>query len=392
MRACHVLILLVSFLLGGCWDRNEVNDLAIVLGAAIDVTEENKIELTVQVLVTKSSSSGGMMSTGSNISTSEMTMVRVGNGINLSDAMSKIQTKVSRRLFWGHCKVYIFGEKAARRGISSEVDFLMRHPEPRMQAVIFVSKGPAREILEVRGQLLERSTVESLRELVYQHRELEMTVVDVRNRLREYTHAMVIPYLNQGSEWRQPDPRKENNPVIGLAVFRQDRMIGTLSMDEKEGMMWLVNKQATPFITAKNLDHELGSITIQPLTNHVRLIPHVKQGTLQMQVSVVIEGLLLENNSTLNPVDLNDLRAMEEILQEHVKNQLQATMKALQKKWRADAVGFGLALYRIDPKEWRKRKSNWEENFAKIDVRYKVELSIRRPGISKESAKKTGEG
>ncbi|MEH6996427.1 Ger(x)C family spore germination protein, partial [Neobacillus drentensis] len=43
----------------GCWDRTEVNDLAIVTAAAIDKKENNQIELSLQLFIPKSLSMGG---------------------------------------------------------------------------------------------------------------------------------------------------------------------------------------------------------------------------------------------------------------------------------------------------------------------------------------------
>ena len=46
-------------LVSGCWDRVEINDLAIVTAAAIEKKEDNQIELSIQVFIPKSLSSGG---------------------------------------------------------------------------------------------------------------------------------------------------------------------------------------------------------------------------------------------------------------------------------------------------------------------------------------------
>ena len=48
----YLLLLCQSPLLSGCWDRVEVNDLAIVTAAVIDKKDDNQIELSNQILVT----------------------------------------------------------------------------------------------------------------------------------------------------------------------------------------------------------------------------------------------------------------------------------------------------------------------------------------------------
>ena len=46
-------------LLSGCWDRVEVDKLSIVTAAAIDKTDNNQIELSIQVFIPKTFTSGG---------------------------------------------------------------------------------------------------------------------------------------------------------------------------------------------------------------------------------------------------------------------------------------------------------------------------------------------
>ncbi|HWO96477.1 MAG TPA: Ger(x)C family spore germination protein, partial [Bacillus sp. (in: firmicutes)] len=129
------------FLVSGCWDRVELNDLAIVTAAAIDKKGENEIELSIQVFIPKTLSSGGGQGGGGGSGGGTMTLVTSKKGANLADALSKLQSEIPRKVFWGQCKVFIFGEKLAKEGIQEQMDFLLRHPQPRERAYMFVSEG-----------------------------------------------------------------------------------------------------------------------------------------------------------------------------------------------------------------------------------------------------------
>ena len=146
------LFLVFSFslpLVSGCWDRVEINDLAIVTAAAIEKKENDQIELSIQVFVPKSLSSGGGQ--GGAGGGSKITYTASETGKNIADALSKIQGKFPREIFWGQCKVFIFGEKVAKEGIQEQMDFLLRHPEPRGRAYVYISEGKAKPILEIRA-------------------------------------------------------------------------------------------------------------------------------------------------------------------------------------------------------------------------------------------------
>ena len=62
-RPCKILgswfLFLHILLLSGCWDRSEVNQLAMVTAIGIDQKEEHRIELSVQVIVPRAIMGGG---------------------------------------------------------------------------------------------------------------------------------------------------------------------------------------------------------------------------------------------------------------------------------------------------------------------------------------------
>lgn len=127
-------------LLTGCWDRKEVNDMALVLGAAIDKAGDKHIELTIQTLQPRNVSSDRQGS-----GSGPIISVRSAVGENLADAASKLQTKISRQIFWGHCKVFIIGKTLAKRGkLNQEIDFycVIRNPVRMLTCLSVMKKQP----------------------------------------------------------------------------------------------------------------------------------------------------------------------------------------------------------------------------------------------------------
>lgn len=60
MRGCRVMIMLLllsSILLSGCWDRTEINDLAIVLATGVDY-KDGQAQLTAQIFIPRKGSGG----------------------------------------------------------------------------------------------------------------------------------------------------------------------------------------------------------------------------------------------------------------------------------------------------------------------------------------------
>jgi spore germination protein KC len=111
----NILLLLfvcgLTVILSGCWDRVELNDLAIVTAAGIDMDNSNQTKLTIQIFIPKMLSNGGGQGVGGGAGGGTVTIVKTEQGINLADALSKLQTNLPRKIFWGQCKVFILAKK-----------------------------------------------------------------------------------------------------------------------------------------------------------------------------------------------------------------------------------------------------------------------------------------
>lgn len=384
---CYAVLICFPLLLSGCWDRIELNDMAIVTALAVDQVEENRIRLTTQLLVTSGFASGRGQMQGGAGETGSSTVIRWAEGVNLSDAMSKLQAKLSRKLFLGHSKVYIFGESAARKGISSHIDYLMRHPEPRLQGAVYVSRGKAIEALDSRRDVLERSTAEALRELMNLRFELDTTLVDVRNALRSEKTGMVIPCLESGKTWEKEDPKKERPYTSGLAVFKKDKMVGILNAEESRGIIWLVDNVSTSTITIKPVEGEEGTISFQLMGSRLRMRPNVSASKKTMTIKLLMRGSITENTTQLDPAKREDLEVIESKLRETVTSDIAKTMKALQRKWKTDAVGFDKTCHEQEPDTWEQIKEQWEQLFSQLDITYESNVTIVQPGFITRSAK-----
>lgn len=120
-------LFLISFLLSGCGNSRELNQIAIILAAAIDLTENGEIELSAQVLNPHSTSNSGGGGAGGG--GGKFTIVRTAKGLTVADAASKLQEKIPRKIFWGHCNVFVFGKKLAKKGIYDAADYIVRAPQ-----------------------------------------------------------------------------------------------------------------------------------------------------------------------------------------------------------------------------------------------------------------------
>lgn len=382
-----ILLLLSAFMsilvLSGCWDRVEVNDLAIVTGAAVDKNEDNQIELTIQIFIPKLLSSGGGQSGGSGGRNITTTISQVGR--NLADAMSKLQGKIPREIFWGQCKVFIFGKEIAEQGIQEQIDFLLRHPQPRERTYVYVSEVKPKTILEIMPNI-ERYTAEVLREITKFRIGMQITLQDVDEMLTGVAQAAALPYVKIKTEQLSEGKPLKYVHVHGTAVFHKDQMIGTLTEAETRGILWLRDEIKGYTVSVKVEDEE-GLVSLNPVSARVNLTPQIIGGEWKMNVNVDTEGAIVQNETNLDFGDPKMLKKVESAYRKSIENRIQEALQKVQHEQHADIVGFSKEFYRKYPKEWKTVENRWDEQFSEVDVNINVNAHIRREGsINKPGA------
>ena len=129
-------LLLILLMLTSCWNYREVNEMAIVIGAAIDKGKTEKYMLTVELLDV----SGGQ-------ETKLSTRILSVEGETVFDAVRRFILLEGKRGYWGHIRILIISEEIARDDITGVLNFFRQDAETRGDLYVIVSKGySAREI------------------------------------------------------------------------------------------------------------------------------------------------------------------------------------------------------------------------------------------------------
>lgn len=385
MRIVCLLLLLSGsgILLGGCWDRVEVNDLAIVTAATIDRGEQERVKLSVQVFLPKTISSGGGEDKGGG-SGKATTLIGTHEGSSISDALSKLQANLARRIFWGQCRVFVFSEEIAREGIEDHLDFLLRHPQIRDRAYVFVSKEEARQTIDFQSQL-ERHSGEVIKELTRLNIGAQTTIQELDEMITEGGRAAVVPYLVTKK------PEEKNKPPAypeGSAVFKEDRMVGVLTEKETRGVLWLSDEVKGYTVTVEGGNE--GELALNPVSAKTRMIPSIQNGRWRMTFRVVTEGAAIQNNTKWDLEDKQSVIEADQVFQQSVKARIEAVVRKLQHELNADVVNIGEEFHRKYPQQWKQieRERRWDEKFQEVEIVIEVEAHINRQGMINESPEK----
>jgi len=379
IRLMVMTLCLACISLAGCWDRTEINDLAIVTGLAFDRGKDDRlIQLTVQIFIPKSQK--GDSTDGGSAGESPHTIVRYEEGYNAADALSKLQRTTSRKLFWGQCKVFIFSDAVATAGIREHFDFLVRHPQPRERAFMFVSKGKASEALRLLPPM-ERTSAEVLRELAKNKIGIGVTLEELSIMLKGESRSAVLPIIRILPPEKPADSLQTNPFILGTAVFKKDKMIGEISEKVTRGVMWIRNDIEEYTVTFRPDQHQ-GDVSLNPVKASVKLIPKIEGNKWKMTIKVRTEGDMIQNGTLSNPMNPDFLNQLEQAFAEDVQGRIQLALREVQQGLKADIFDFAQAFQGKYPRQWEQAKDRWEELFPKVEVRTDVKAYISRPGLT----------
>jgi spore germination protein KC len=367
---------ITALFLSGCWDRTEINDLAIITAAGLDITEDQKIELSVNIYATKTSGGkqmGGL--SGGDGGGGGQTIVRSAEGLNMADAVSKLQQMLPRKVFWGQCEIFIFGERLAKQGIDEPMDYMIRHPTPREHANVFVSKGLAKEVLQLQPSI-ERNVAEVLREMAKSQTGLNITMKELAQMMAGKAKAAVVPWMEISQV------NQEASPFLnGSAIVKNGKMVGRMNDIATRGVMWLRNeiKQATVTVSPKNTE---GYVSLQLIRSHTELVPHIHGDNWSITVKIETLDDIVENTTDLNLMEPKLVKALETELGTDIENRVKMALTQAQKKMNADIFNFGDAFYHKYPKEWKQVKDRWDEIYPKVEIELEMNAKVTRPGLS----------
>ncbi|GMK44570.1 putative spore germination protein YfkR [Paenibacillus glycanilyticus] len=370
-----MFLLLVVFSLSGCWDRMEINDLAFVTGTALDVQDDGSLFCTLQIAIpgSKEGAGGG----GKGDSGSFYLISASGNSGN--EVHRALQKKSSRQLFYSHRSVVFISERLARQGINGALlDVFTHDPRNRLKTYVMIVKGgEARQILEL-NYPLKQVPLEVVNEMQRTGDEVAVTLRDLFIANQSEGIQPVLGVLELGD--RPGDKKEQIFKTEGTGVLKGMKLTGILDEKETQCLMWLMNKLKFGRITAQ-LPKDYGQIGY--MLNHTtsKIITHTEQNKVRFNIALEGTGTVEENNSPLDISDPSQMAIIKQAMEDSVKKQAEQLLLKLQKKYKADSVGFGQEIYKNNPGKWKALKKEWDAEFQNASITVEVNLTVIGAGM-----------
>lgn len=375
MRTPKYIILLVLIFISGCWDRMEMNDIAFVTATALDLADNGNIICYLQIAA-PTTAKGGM--SGGESSNNQNSYVIFAEGKTGNEVHQKLQKKSSHSLFYSHRSVVFISERLARHGTDGLLDIFTHDPRNRLKAYIMVVKdGDGKNDRKIESLLKQIPSEVS--------KELQLSGDDVAVTLRDF-------FISSDSEGVNPvvgliEPELGSNQthkqifrVAGAAFFKDYKLSGLLDIDETLALLWVTDKLKYGTITAK-VPQSSGEVGMKLIHTKGKIITQTDQESVHFKVKLEGQGSLVENTSSLDINDPNNMKLIKKALEDTAKKQVQDTISKIQKKYKVDSVGFGQEIYKNSPNKWALLKNEWDTQFPEADISIEVHLKLKGAGM-----------
>lgn len=391
-----ICLSLTASMLTGCWDNRELNDIGLASGTGYD-WENNQWKAVYQVINPSAVSTAMTGSLGGNsISPPFLTFTVYGSTI--LDAVAKTNLTSTRQLFFAHSRVCVISEKLAKRGISQILDLFLRKPDARETVYVFVTERKPEDIL---NQLLQitKNQGAGLQIIMEQEEQLDsyypgMRLFELSIALASESQCAAVPEIKlTGEEVMDKVTETEitdlpSRMALGrLGIFKKDRFVGWLSVQEAFGLSFLSGKIKTasiPFPSSPGLKKNDSSFSL--LHSKTKIKPHWEEDHFVMDVNVKGGGNLVELGSKADLSDPKTVARLEQEIEKQVLKRVNQGWAGMQ-RLDADAAGFAALVHQKYPKRWRqiKQDDNWDEIFKQVEIRPHVSMEIDRFGLSSKS-------
>ena len=146
-----LLIIILLFYISNLKSIYTIDDMAYVIALGLDSTEDNSLELTLQIAI--HSSSDGEASSSSQ-STSCITSSVKCNSI--SEGINYINSYIGKKLNLSYCKIIVISENLAEKGIENYISTLINDIEVRPYCDVLISKCNSKYFLKNSQPYLEK--------------------------------------------------------------------------------------------------------------------------------------------------------------------------------------------------------------------------------------------
>lgn len=387
-----LLLIYLTLSLAGCWDKVEIEDRAYINVIGYDEyneefyeeakkREDGKIrvpELGEDNRFVITYSFPNLRAIGKNATSDEARFVVSSVGSSPYQVTTLFTTRVNKVVFFKHTRVLIIGEDVAKNSeyMKEIIDNILRHEQLSRKVYLLIAEGTAKDIIAVEdifepntGFLLSELFTTGQRSARYFPQTFHEFAIDLRNN----EGSALLPRVSAG---------KEEVKTAGSAIIKGYKLVGWLGELETRAVSFVNDK-----VKGEAIDVEMDEVPIPfVITNsRTKKSSKVSEEQATIDVNIELEGYLQQykTGDDTRLLDEKALKLIEKMVNEKLKEQIEGTIKKLQKEFKVDVIAMGEYLSKFEPDYWETVKDDWNNKFSDLQINVSLDAKVRRIGMVK---------
>ncbi len=379
MKKILIIIPFILTLLTGCYNYEELNNLAIVSAISISLNKNNQYEVIVQVVNPKKEQDSSS-SNEPDFITFEST------GSTLHESFRKLTQKSLKRIYGNQMQIVIIDESIAKNNLKDILDFLIREPEIRNEVYILIGKD--KDILKILTPLNNISSQNIKESIENDTKRLGCSkIITLSDLIKDYKNPnieLTIPSIkisgnsNDGKEEKNLEQSQTDTSIEldGIAVFKDNKLKGYLTDDESLTYNFITNKIKNTLIKL-NYNNNNEYIITETISSKTKLIPNIKNNTITINIKGT--SAITELNKKIDIEKKENINKLEKKLNNKIEKFITINYQRINDKYNSDIYGFKDLYYKTNNKYY-KRMNNKENILKNIKIKIKVNIEIIEQG------------
>ncbi len=367
-------LILCSFLLflSGCMESRELKERTIIEAVGID-EKNGTYNLTFQ----QYEPSSGQGSGGKSDSSGKSKPVQ-SEGRSISEAIDTVTHYNGNEVFLGNSTYIVLGADMAKEGILQELHYFNGENEVSPSTMLIIAEKSASELLSKQAESKEQGS-SSIGDILEQGQKngviADPTMADVLRCLVENSAAPYLPVISVVEKGDSSTVK-----VTGMAVFRGERMVDIIPIDEAKGILWADDKMERALLVVE--DGELGILSAEVQKSKTSVTVTLNKGLPQFHLTVDCSAQLQEvigadRGGTLNE---KQQKRAQSLLEQEIKSLMETAIKRCFTEQSCDIFRFGQHLKKTQPHYWKQNESRWEELMKDCGISVSVRCSMSKTG------------
>ncbi len=419
IKACLLVFCFLFYLpVSGCYDKNEVDEMAYVVSMGIDNGENGNLRLSLLLAIPIAVGVGpeaGDIGKSTTLVTAEAPTIY--GGINLLNSMR------GKQLNFSHAKLIILSKEVAMEGIEKYINTFIRFREFRPHMFFGISRGKAELFLKETKPLLEVNPAKFYELLMvsgkYTGFSVDSTLEDFYMRMEctcnqpvaalmdindlqdvEDIHKVISGTSKDEAENLEGNYLAGEVPIIsenkltnmGVAVFRADKMVGELNGRETinylmvsgrlEHVYYSMPEPKEPNSVGGNgMEKDYISLRLSTARKPVIHV-EMKEDKPNVFVDVSLEGDILSIDSDEDYATGEDLKKLEDYASMYIAEEILRFLNKTRDVFKSDICAIGKSIKKklFFWKDWMDFK--WMDKYEQAEFEVSVKVSVRRSGVT----------